>query len=397
MCQASTNNSFTVKSTSRDTRARGAELVTGHGTIATPAFMPVGTQGTVKTVTPDELRTIGVDMLLGNAYHLYLRPGIEAVDKLGGLHKFMGWNGPILTDSGGFQIFSLAGLRRINDAGVVFSSHIDGSEHFLTPELATEAQEKLGADIAMVLDVCHRYDLDLCGAREALELTHRWATRCLKSHERAGQALYAIVQGGTSVELRQESARFLSSLDFSGYAVGGLSIGEPKTVTWAILEKTIDELPVDRPRYFMGLGAPDDIVRAVAGGVDLFDSALPTRVARHGAMFTLDGRRNITNAAYRQHDGPFDLECDCYTCRTFSAAYLHHLFRCEELLAYRLATIHNLRFMVRLMARIRESLADGEFHSFQENFLSRYQPSDEQVRLEQKRKWARSHGNGANV
>lgn len=199
------------------------------------------------------------------------------------------------------------------------------------------------------------------------------------------------------MELRQESARFLSSLGFPGYAIGGLSIGEPKTVTWAVLEKTIDELPVDRPRYFMGLGAPDDIVRAVAGGVDLFDSVLPTRVARHGAMFTLDGRRNITNAAYRQYDGPFDLECDCYTCQMFSAAYLHHLFRCEELLAYRLATIHNLRFMVRLMARIRESLADGEFPSFHEDFLSRYQPADEQVRLEQKRKWARTHGNDANA
>ena len=311
-------------------------------------------------------------MVLGNTYHLYLRPGIEIIERLGGLHQFMSWDGPILTDSGGYQIFSLAPLRRISEEGVVFRSHIDGSEHFLTPELVIQFQERLGADIIMPLDECPPYGKDLEATRDAMERTHHWAERCKRAHQRDEQALYGIVQGGTFPQLRRDSAAFLTSSGFPGYAIGGLSLGEPKEVMLSILEETVACLPEDKPRYLMGVGSPEELLECVARGVDIFDSAFPTRVARNGALFTSSGRCNILNARFREWEEPVDAGCDCYTCGNFSAAYLHHLFRCEELLAYRLATIHNLRFIIRLMEQIRDSISDASFPAFRKDFLARY-------------------------
>ena len=383
-------SSFEIAMICSQTQARAAELVTPHGVVPTPAFVPVGSQGTVKTLTPDELRDIGVAMVLGNTYHLYLRPGVEIIENLGGLHQFMAWDGPVLTDSGGYQVFSLARLQQLNDKGILFHSHIDGSQHFLTPELAVEFQERLGGDIIMALDQCPPYTGDARRVREATERTHRWAQRCQKAHRRKEQALYGIVQGGTFPQLRRDSAAFLASLEFPGYAIGGLSLGEPKVVTLAMIEESVSFLPEEKPRYLMGVGSPEDIIEGIARGIDIFDSALPTRVARNGALFTRGGRRNIRNACYRKRDNPFDPECDCYTCSTFSAAYLHHLFRCEELLAYRLATIHNLRFVTRLMQEAGGAILNGTFPSFRNNFMAQYQSTDEETRLSQKQKWLKS-------
>jgi len=367
--------------------ARAGELITPHGLVPTPVFLPVGSQGAVKTLTPEEVKGIGFRMVLANTYHLYLRPGIEVVARMGDLHKFMGWDGAILTDSGGYQLFSLSPLCRVSDEGVVFRSHIDGSEHFLTPELAVQYQEALGADIIMVLDECSAYGESLERVREAMLRTHRWAERCQQAHKRQDQALYAIVQGGVFPELRRQSAEYLTSLGFAGYAIGGLSVGEPKRETLAMVEETAALLPEDKPRYLMGVGSPEDIVEGVARGIDIFDSALPTRVARNGALFTWQGRRNIRNAAFSQMDQPLVPDCDCYTCRTFSAAYLQHLFKSEELLALRLATIHNLNFIYTLMQKIRSAILDGTFSAFRENFWASYQPTDEQTRVSQKQKW----------
>jgi queuine tRNA-ribosyltransferase len=370
-------------------------LVTLHGTVPTPVFLPVGSQATVKTLTPEELKEIGLPIILANTYHLYLRPGIAVIEKLGGLHKFMAWDRAILTDSGGYQIFSLAPLRKVSDDGVVFRSHIDGSEHFIIPELVIQFQEALGADIIMVLDECPSYDDSLEKVQQAMIRTHQWAERCQKCHSRGDQALYAIVQGGIFPQLRRQSAEYLTSLGFSGYAIGGLSLGEPKTVTLAMIEETVAFLPQDRPRYLMGVGSPEDIVEAVARGIDMFDSALPTRVARNGALFTWEGRRNIRNASYSRMEQPtIAVDCGCYTCRTFSAAYVHHLFTCDELLACRLATIHNLTFIHNLMQKIRGAILDSTFSSFKANFLARYKPTDEQLRISQKQKWLkRRHSN----
>jgi queuine tRNA-ribosyltransferase len=380
-------HSFRLLKTLSQTKARAGEMVTPHGKVPTPLFLPVGSQGAVKTLTPQEVKDIGYNMLLANTYHLYLRPGMDVIEGAGGLHNFMGWDGAILTDSGGYQVFSLSPLRRLSDDGVTFRSHIDGSQHHITPELAIEYQERLGADIIMALDVCPAHDDSLEKVRQATERTHRWAERCLKAKKRPDQALYAIVQGGMSAELRKESAQRLTALDFPGYAIGGLSLGEPKALTLAMIEETIAYLPEDRPRYLMGVGSPEDIVEAVARGVDIFDSALPTRVARNGALFSWEGRLNITNAAYKTMENPIVADCDCYTCRNFSAAYLHHLFSCGELLAYRLATIHNLSFIARLIDKIRGAINDGTFLSFKEQFLSAYRPADEPTRLAQKQKW----------
>jgi len=372
--------------------ARAGELVTPYGTVPTPLFLPVGSQGTVKTLTPEEVKNIGCSMVLANTYHLYLRPGIEVVEKLGGLHKFMAWDDAILTDSGGYQIFSLAPLCRVNEEGVTFRSHIDGSEHLFTPELAIAYQEKLGADIIMVLDVCSAYGDSFEKVQQATELTHRWAERCLKAHQHPGQALFAIVQGGVFPELRQQSAAYLTAMDFDGYAIGGLSVGEPKNVTFEMVEQTAALLPQNKPRYLMGVGSPEDIVEGVARGIDIFDSALPTRVARNGALFTGEGRRNIRNAAFSRREQPIAPGCDCYTCRHFSAAYLHHLFKSEELLAYRLATLHNLYFIHGLIEKARVAIMDGTFLRFREEFGSRYQPTDEKTRVSQKQKWLESKG-----
>ena len=378
---------FRLTQTCLDGKARAGELITPHGTVPTPVFLPVGSQATVKTLTPEELKEIGISMVLANTYHLYLRPGIGIIEKMGGLHKFMAWDRPILTDSGGYQIFSLAALRQISDEGILFRSHIDGSEHFITPELAIQLQEALGADIIMVLDECPAYDDSLEKVQRAMNRTHHWAERCLRARRRSDQALYAIVQGGVFSELRHQSAKYLTSLDSPGYAIGGLSIGEPKEMTLAMIEETVSLLPETKPRYLMGVGSPEDLVEGVARGIDIFDSALPTRVARNGALFTWQGRHNIKNAVYRQMDQPFAPGCDCYTCRTFSAAYLHHLFSCDELLGYRLATIHNLNFIHNLIQKIRATILDDSFSSFKDNFWASYQPTNEQTRLEQKRKW----------
>ena len=367
--------------------ARAGELYTSHGKVPTPAFLPVGSQASVRTLTPDDIKETGFNMILANTYHLYLRPGIGIIEKLGGLHRFMAWNGAILTDSGGYQVFSLAPFCKINDEGVTFRSHIDGSEYFLTPELAVQYQESLGADVIMVLDECSAYGDSLEKVKKAMVRTHRWAERCLKAHQSNDQSLYAIVQGGMFPELRQQSAAYLTSLDFPGYAIGGLSVGEPKDITLALVESTAALLPENKPRYLMGVGAPEDIVECVARGIDIFDCALPTRVARNGALFTLKGRVNIRRAIYSQMDCPIDPACDCYTCHTFSAAYLSHLFRSEELLALRLATVHNLHFISNLIHQIRDSILDGNFSSYREKFLANYKTTDEQTRVDQKQRW----------
>jgi len=344
----------------------------------------------VKTMTPEELKSLDIKIIIANTYHLYLRPGVDVIEGLGGLHRFMGWDRPLITDSGGYQIFSLAGLRDISDEGVTFRSHIDGSQHLITPERAVQLQESLGADFIMVLDECPSYTAAFEQVEEAMERTHKWAERCQKAQTRHDQTLFAIVQGGLFPDLRRRSAGFLASLDFDGYAIGGLSLGESKVMTQEIVEETVGLLPPDKPRHLMGVGSPEDIVNGVARGIDIFDSALPTQVARKGALYTWQGRINIRNAAYSKMNSPIEPDCDCYTCRNFSAAYLHHLFRCRELLAYRLNTIHNLSFMSRLMEKIRESILDGTFPAFRESFLAVYRTTNEQVRLEQKKKWLKA-------
>jgi queuine tRNA-ribosyltransferase len=370
--------------------ARAGELVTPHDIVPTPVFLPVGSQATVRTLTPQEIKETGFNMVLANTYHLYLRPGIDVVAKMGGLHRFMAWDGAILTDSGGYQLFSLAPFCKISDAGVTFRSHIDGGEHFFTPELAVQYQESLGADIIMALDQCVAYGDTPARVEEAMARTHRWAERCRKAQKRKDLALYAIVQGGMSPELRERSAAFLTALDFPGYAIGGLSVGEPKDITLSLVAHTAALLPESKPRYLMGVGSPEDIVEGVARGIDIFDCALPTRVARNGALFTGRGRINIRRAAYRKKEGPIDPSCDCYACRNFSAAYLSHLFRSEELLALRLASIHNLRFISNLVRRIRAAILDDAFEAFRQDFLSRYKTTDERVRVDQKRRWMRA-------
>jgi queuine tRNA-ribosyltransferase len=372
------------------TQARLGKLITNHGVVPTPAFLPVASQGTVKTLIPEELKDIGITIILSNTYHLYLRPGIDTIEKLGGLHRYMAWDGPILTDSGGYQVFSLARLCKVTDDGVTFRSHIDGSEHHLTPELVIEFQQKLGADIIMTLDECPAIDASMAKVRETVDRTYRWAERCKKHHQSPDQLLFGIVQGGISPQLRYQSATAITSLDFPGYAIGGLSLGESKELTWSMVGETMPFLPPDRPRYLMGVGSPEDIIEGISKGIDLFDSALPTRVARNGALFTMQGRQNIRKAVYKTKEQPVDADCDCYTCRTFSAAYLHHLFKCEELLAYRLATIHNLRFITRLMQKIENAIQQGTFTAFKNDFLSQYQVTDEEVRLTQKQKWLNS-------
>jgi len=383
-------NHFHLIQTCPHSKARAGELLTPHGIVATPVFLPVGSQGAVKTLTPEEVKGMGIAMVLANTYHLYLRPGMATIEKMGGLHKFMAWDRAILTDSGGYQIFSLASLRQVSDDGVIFRSHIDGSQHLITPELAIQSQEALGADIIMVLDECPAYDDSFEKVSRAMSRTHQWAERCQRAQRRNDQALYAIVQGGIFPQLRHQSAEYLTSLGFSGYAIGGLSLGEPKKVTLATTEETVALLPENKPRYLMGVGSPEDLLEGIARGVDIFDSVLPTRVARNGAFFTRQGRHNIGNATYSQMEEPIDPDCDCYTCRTFSAAYLHHLFGCGELLAYRLATIHNLNFISSLMRKARSAILDGTFNSFKDNFLVNYKPTDEQIRLNQKQKWLKS-------
>ncbi len=380
-------NLFKIESTCSQTSASAGTLTTPHGSIPTPVFMPLATQGSVKSLSPDDIQNLEAKILLGNAYHLYLRPGLEVIREFGGLHRFMAWEGPLLTDSGGFQVFSLGHLRKINDEGAVFRSHLDGSEHLLTPELAIEIQETLGADIIMAFDECAPHDAGPEIVREAMSRTHRWAERCLASHRRTDQALFGIVQGGTSIEMRRESAGALVEMDFPGYAIGGLSVGEPKELMYPVTKETASLLPADKPRYLMGVGSPEDLVECVSYGIDMFDCALPTRIARNGALFTREGRVNLRNSRFKNQMYPIDPDCDCYTCRTFSAAYMHHLFKCEELLGYRLATIHNLRFILKLMDRMRRAIIEGTFPQFKESFLAGYRTVDEETRVTQKVKW----------
>ncbi|MDE3076109.1 MAG: tRNA guanosine(34) transglycosylase Tgt [Chloroflexota bacterium] len=367
--------------------ARAGTLHTPHGSVPTPVFMPVGTYGAVRTVSPDELQALGAGIVLANAYHLLLRPGPDLVAERGGLHRFMGWPGGILTDSGGFQVFSLANLRRVGDDAVSFRSHIDGTEQLLSPERAIEIQEALGSDIAMCFDECPAHDVDRAYARVATERTHRWARRCRERHRKEDQALFGICQGGLFAEMRRESARTLAGMDFPGYGIGGLSVGEEKERTYDLLSSSVAELPADRPRYMMGVGSPEDLVECVGRGADMFDCVLPTRIARNGALFTTGGRLNIRNSACRVSDGPIERGCDCYACRNFSQAYLHHLYRVEETFGLRLATIHNLRFLTRLMSDLREAIVDGSYPAFRRRFLEGYKPTDQATRREQKARW----------
>jgi queuine tRNA-ribosyltransferase len=365
------------------TAARTAVFETPHGRLLTPVFAPVGTQATVKTLTPRDLSEIGATLVLSNTYHLYLRPGTKLVADFGGLHSFMGWPGPMLTDSGGFQVFSLAQMRKLDPDGVTFRSHIDGSLHRFTPESAVASQEDLGADIIMCLDECAE-PLDRRYNEEALARTHAWAARCRAAQRRRDQALFGIVQGGIFSDLRVESARTLRGLDFPGYAIGGLSVGETKAQMYAALDVTVPELPTDKPRYLMGVGAPEDIVEGVARGVDIFDCVLPTRVARNGGLLTPQGRLNLRNARYAADPLPVEPGCDCYACQHFSRAYLRHLLKTEEILGLHLATVHNLRFMTKLMAQIRQQIAAGTFAAFREHFLATYQLPNQDVRHAQR-------------
>jgi queuine tRNA-ribosyltransferase len=352
---------------------------TPHGTIATPVFMPVGTQATVKTMAPWELRDIGAQIILANTYHLYLRPGADIVERMGGLHGFSGWDGPLLTDSGGFQVFSLQHLRRVSVEGVLFRSHIDGSEHFLTPEKAIAIQEQLGADIIMCFDECAD-PCDRARLEVALGRTNLWAERCLRAQARSDQALFGIVQGGVFADLRRRSAECLVGLDFPGYAIGGLSVGESKADMHATLEATVPHLPSSKPRYLMGVGSPEDLWECVARGVDMFDCVLPTRIARNGAAFTPDGRLNLRNAAHATDARPLQEGCDCPTCQHFSRAYLRHLIQADEILGHRLITMHNLRFMIRTMEGMRHAIAAGHFATVMAEFVARYRTVDPEAR-----------------
>ncbi len=357
---------------SRGLGARRGRLHLVRGVVETPAFMPVGTQATVKTLTPEEVRSTGARIILANTYHLYLRPGHERVRRLGGLHRFMAWDGPILTDSGGYQVFSLARLNKIDDAGVAFQSHLDGSRHFFTPELAIQVQLALGSDIMMPLDTMTPYPSEYARAVRDLERTTRWAAagRRVWLEEGGGQGnLFGIVQGGTFADLRRESAEQLVALDLPGYAVGGLAVGEPLELGLEILERTLPHLPPERPRYLMGVGRPQDILEAVARGVDLFDCVLPTRNARKGSVFTSRGKLVVKNARYAEDPRPLDPDCGCPVCRTYSRAYLRHLFAAGEILAMRLATLHSLHYYEALMEEIRRSIEAGTFPRFRQDVL----------------------------
>ncbi|MBU2252215.1 MAG: tRNA guanosine(34) transglycosylase Tgt [Proteobacteria bacterium] len=360
---------FTQIAKDPDCGARTGKIGTSHGEVSTPAFMPVGTQGTVKALTPEQVRALGAEIILGNTYHLYLRPGHRLIAAQGGLHRFMNWQGPILTDSGGFQIYSLGTLRTITDEGVDFQSHIDGSSHFLSPESAVEIQEALGSDIMMCLDECIPYPATRDEAEAALVRTARWAARCKSSRRNHSQALFGIIQGGVYTDLRRRSAESLLEIDFDGYALGGLSVGEPKELMLENLAETALLLPEDRPRYLMGVGTPEDLVDCVYHGIDMFDCVMPTRSARNGLLFTNGEKVVIKNARNREDGSPVDSACDCYTCLNYSRAYLRHLYVAGEILAMVLNTIHNLRYYLRLMERIREAVREGRYRDFRKRFL----------------------------
>ncbi|MBI5197484.1 MAG: tRNA guanosine(34) transglycosylase Tgt [Nitrospirae bacterium] len=359
---------FTLLQKATGCEARLGRLETGHGGVDTPAFMPVGTVGAVKTLTPREVAETGAQMILGNAFHLYLRPGHERIARLGGLHQFMGWKGAILTDSGGYQVFSLAELREISGEGVSFKSPLDGSTHFFSPERSIEIQRDLGSDIVMAFDECVPYPATYAYTKESMETTLRWARRCREVPLQQGQALFGIVQGGFFPDLRERSVEETVAVGFDGYAIGGLSVGEDRKMMLDVTDQVAPRLPCDRPRYLMGVGWPEDILESVARGIDLFDCVVPTRHGRTGYLFTGTGRVIIKNARYAEDASPIDPECDCYTCRNFSRAYLRHLFLSEEILGLRLNTLHNLHFYGRFMRKIREAIGAGRFLEFREAF-----------------------------
>ncbi|HNN13605.1 MAG TPA: tRNA guanosine(34) transglycosylase Tgt [Anaerolineales bacterium] len=351
---------FEFNITAKNNRARTGIFSTPHGNLVTPVFAPVGTQATVKTLTPEHLKEINASLVLSNTYHLYLRPGDELVRDMGGLHKFMRWSGPMLTDSGGFQVFSLAQTRKVDEDGVTFKSHIDGSTHRFTPEKSIQIQENLGADIIMAFDECSDPN-DHTYIQKAMERTHRWAERSLNAKKRSDQALFGIVQGGVDAPLRAESAKFIASLDTPGIAIGGLSVGETKQEMHDTLDVVTPLLPENKPRYLMGVGTPEDLINGVLRGVDVFDCVLPTRLARHHSAFAPEGRLNLMNATFARDERPIDETCDCYTCTTFTRAYIRHLIVAKELLAGTLISIHNLRALIRLMEQIRNFITDGTF------------------------------------
>jgi len=350
--------------------ARRGRLAFARGTVDTPAFMPVGTYGTVKAVTPDEVRASGAQILLGNTFHLMLRPGEALIRGLGGLHRFMGWDGPILTDSGGFQVWSLKELRKLTEEGVHFASPVNGDPVFLSPERSIEVQQALGADVIMQFDECTPHPATESEARGSMELSARWARRCKERHAGQGGALFGIVQGGMHVPLRRESLQRLTAIGFDGYALGGLSVGESEAERLHVLDGIAGALPADRPRYLMGVGTPRDLVQAVARGLDMFDCVMPTRNARNGHLFTSQGVLRLRNARYRADPAPLDPACDCPACRSYSRAYLHHLDKCNEILGARLNTLHNLRYYQRLMARAREAIEAGQFAEWSVRFLA---------------------------
>ncbi len=352
--------------------ARLGKFTVTHGEVNTPAFMPVGTQASVKTLSPDDLVSIGAEIILANTYHLFLRPGHELIRDFGGIQRFMSWDRPVLTDSGGFQVFSLAELRKITEEGVVFQSHIDGgAKHFITPEYAVEIQEVLGADIIMAFDECVPYPATRDYAKESLERTLRWAKRCRNVKKETGQALFGIVQGGMYPELRKRSAEALIDIGFDGYALGGLSVGETKPMMYDMIEASVPSLPENAPRYLMGVGTPEDLVEGVDRGIDMFDCVMPTRNARNGMFFTSFGRVVIDNAQYVRDGQPIDPECGCHTCRNYTRAYLRHLFNAGEVLALRLGTIHNLFFYLELMRNVRASIRQGNFKEFKKEFMGK--------------------------
>ena len=364
---------FDLLKKSPECKARLGVIHTNHGDIQTPIFMPVGTKATVKTMTPEELKDIGAQIILGNTYHLYLRPGHELISEAGGLHRFMHWDKPILTDSGGFQVFSLGDMRKITEEGVEFRSHVDGSTHFISPEKSMEIQNCLGSDIMMAFDECVPYPADYDYTKKSMERTTRWAERCKTYHKNTdNQALFGIVQGGMYEDLRKESVRQLTELDFPGYGIGGLSVGEPKELMCEIMDYTVEMLPENKPRYLMGVGSPDYLFEAVERGIDMADCVLPTRMARNGAFLTSHGQLVIKNAKYRNDFGPIDDRCTCYTCKNYSRAYIRHLFKENEILGARLATIHNLFFLINLMKHIRISIMENNFIGFKTEFYKNY-------------------------
>lgn len=364
---------FTLHKTDKTSRARRGTVHLAHGDVQTPAFMPVGTYGTVKGMLPRDIHEIGADIILGNTFHLWLRPTTAVIDTFGGLHDFIGWNKPILTDSGGFQVFSLGAMRKIKEEGVYFRSPIDGAKVFLSPEISMQIQKSLNSDIVMQFDECTPYPATHIEADKSLELSLRWGKRCLDEHQKLGNknALFGIIQGSMYADLRQKSLEGLLNIGFDGYAIGGLSVGEPKEEMIKVLDYLPDDMPHDKPRYLMGVGKPEDIVEAVRRGVDMFDCVMPTRNARNGHLFVSTGVVKIKNASHRFGESPLDEECDCYTCKNFSRAYLHHLHKCGEMLSAQLATIHNLRYYQNLMQHIRTAIENDNFDEFVKTFYQK--------------------------